>query len=191
MVTTIRKVPSPPLLEADAPGWARRFAERLNTFFKLRHPQAPNESFICVFADLPPAADWTGCLAYTTDGRLWFSNGTAWLQLASVAPPPAPWSGFSGYLLPPGNVVLTLAQLGFFVVANVALTATLPAIATVPAGQGYWFQANAAITLQAAAGNNVYQPSTGLGASRIIGAGKSSWAISDGGATWIMSGTGA
>ena len=163
----------------------------MKTFQNL-FPTQPSRLWSAPPGGLPDPAAWTGALVYGTDGALYLSTGTAWVKVGpTVVPPPTPWRGFSGYLLPPGNVALTLADLGKFVVANVALTLTLPPISTVPAGQGYHVQANGAVTLTAAAGNNVFKPTVGLAGSEVIDPTKSAWVISDGGATWVMSGTGA
>ena len=78
--TLYRRTPTAPLLEADAPLWAHRFAQRLNEFFKLRHPQAPSELLIVKFLDLPPAADWQGAQVYVIDkGKVAVSSGAAWV----------------------------------------------------------------------------------------------------------------
>lgn len=80
VASTVRRIPSPPLLEPGAPQWAVRFAARLNEFFRLRHPQAPSELMIVLFADLPPAADWLGAEVWVSDkGKVGVSNGVAWV----------------------------------------------------------------------------------------------------------------
>lgn len=82
MVNTIRHIPSPPLLEPGAPAWAVRFAERCNQFFKLRHPQAPTEIWLTLAVDLPPAAQWTGCLVSVSDlACIAVSDGTNWRRI--------------------------------------------------------------------------------------------------------------
>lgn len=80
VATTVRRLPTAPLLEPGAPQWAVRFAARLNEFFKLRHPQAPSELFIVDFAGLPPPADWIGAQVWVSDkGKVGVSNGVAWV----------------------------------------------------------------------------------------------------------------
>ena len=75
-----------PLLEPDAPGWAQRFALRLEALFVGRFPKAPVRLQSVLFADLRPAADWTGCIVYVSDkAKVGLSNGTTWTDPAGGA----------------------------------------------------------------------------------------------------------
>lgn len=75
-----------PLLQPDAPSWAQRFAQRLESVFLKKSPTAPVRLWGVVFAELPPAADWTGCLVYVTDkAKAGLSNGTTWTDAAGGA----------------------------------------------------------------------------------------------------------
>lgn len=88
MVTLYARAPSSSaLVEPGAPMWAQRMALKMLTFFKLVHPTAPAEMWRTKQADLPPAADWPGCLAVVVDlDTLAVSDGTDWRRLDFGAP---------------------------------------------------------------------------------------------------------
>lgn len=71
----------PALLEADAPGWARRFALRLQSVFWPVYPTGPMRLWPVKQSNLPPAADWPGCVVFVSDlNKLGLSTGTAWVN---------------------------------------------------------------------------------------------------------------
>lgn len=46
---------------------------------ELQQPQAPTRLWSVAQANLPPAADWTGCLVFVSDtGTIAVSDGTTW-----------------------------------------------------------------------------------------------------------------
>jgi hypothetical protein len=70
-----------PLIEASAPGWAVRYALRVDQAFKNLFPKAPDRLWGVLQADLPDAAKWTGCTVYVSDlQKVGLSNGTTWTQ---------------------------------------------------------------------------------------------------------------
>ena len=102
------------------------------------------------------------------------------------------------FLAPAASAVLTLAQLGALVVYNGALagqTLSLPAVATVPAGYGYWMQnvASVAVTIKANAAEVINQNSVGVGAiasnSFSLGIGESTFLVSNGAAWYEQQGS--
>lgn len=75
----VTPAPPAPLLEPNAPGWATRFAALLPRTFLGLFPSAPVRLWPVLFADLPPAASWTGCMVYVTDkAKVGLSNGATW-----------------------------------------------------------------------------------------------------------------
>lgn len=75
-----------PLIDANAPSWAQRFALRLPNIFKSQQPRSPERLAIVLFAELPPAADWIGCQVFVSDkGKVGLSNGLAWTDPAGGA----------------------------------------------------------------------------------------------------------
>lgn len=72
-----------PLLEPGTPGWAQRFALRLQGWFWPVEPTRPMRLQAIVKAELPPAADWPQCLVYVSDvKKLGVSDGAAWRDSA-------------------------------------------------------------------------------------------------------------
>ena len=59
-----------------------RLKLELETAFEdLARPRQPTGLYACAVADLPPAADWAGCVLRVTDfGVLACSDGTAWIR---------------------------------------------------------------------------------------------------------------
>lgn len=52
----------------------------------LQTPGRPTALYQVAEADLPPAADWTGCILYVTDKeKVGLSNGTDWTDPAGGA----------------------------------------------------------------------------------------------------------
>ena len=79
--------PPAPLLEPGAPPWAQRFALRLEQHFRAAFPSDPVNFWAVDKADLPPAADWRGCLVYVSDQAcLGFSDGVSWQKIALGGP---------------------------------------------------------------------------------------------------------
>ena len=75
-----------PLIDPSAPGWALRFAQNLPSLFKARFPTGPEKLTPFLFANLPTAANWPGCLVWVTDkNKVGFSNGTTWTDPAGGA----------------------------------------------------------------------------------------------------------
>jgi len=88
--------PSALLLEPNAPMWAQRLVLRLVKTFLNLFPTAPVRLWkVPTSADLPDPAAWTGSVAYTADGTVYVSNGTAWLAVGPGASgvPEAPNDG--------------------------------------------------------------------------------------------------
>lgn len=82
MVNLLVRAPSSLLLEPGAPPWAQRFALRISALFKLVNPQAPVAIWPVNKADLPPAADWTGCLVWVPDQVVvGVSDGVNWRRI--------------------------------------------------------------------------------------------------------------
>jgi hypothetical protein len=82
-----RQAPPGVLLEPSAPPWAQRFALRLQSYFVAAHPTAPTEVYAADKADLPPPADWRGCLAVVPDVHaLVVSDGVNWLTVTLGGP---------------------------------------------------------------------------------------------------------
>jgi hypothetical protein len=87
MVNPNRIASTQALVEAGAPTWAQRLALRLPEMFKLKHPLEPVEIWQGAKANLPPAANWIGCMAVVTDQNcLVVSDGTHWLKVAFGGP---------------------------------------------------------------------------------------------------------
>jgi hypothetical protein len=61
------KAPDVSLVEPNAPPWAQRFALRIGQYFQSKFPTAPTRFFYLDKADLPPAADWNGCMVVVVD----------------------------------------------------------------------------------------------------------------------------
>ena len=75
-----------PLIQADAPSWAQRFALSLPNLFKGLSPKSPERLAPFVFTELPPAANWPGCVVYVTDKhKVGLSNGSSWTDPAGGA----------------------------------------------------------------------------------------------------------
>lgn len=63
-----------------AKDWERLHVELERAFDDLNNPQQPKRVFQCATADLPDAADFTGCVLFdTTAGVLKTSNGSSWV----------------------------------------------------------------------------------------------------------------
>lgn len=75
-----------PLLDATAPPWAQMFALRLPNIFKGLSPKSPERLASFTFANLPPAANWPGCVVFVSDkNKVGLSNGTTWTDPAGGA----------------------------------------------------------------------------------------------------------
>jgi hypothetical protein len=61
------KAPDVSLVEPNAPPWAQRFALRIGQYFQSKFPTQPTRFFYCDKVDLPPAADWPGCVVVVVD----------------------------------------------------------------------------------------------------------------------------
>lgn len=86
MVTPLKAAPGA-LLEPDAPSWAQRFALRLRREFAGLRPTQPQPVFICDKADLPPAADWPGCVVLVADQAcLGVADAGVWRKVAFGGP---------------------------------------------------------------------------------------------------------
>lgn len=73
----------PKLVEVGAPDWAQRMAQRLFQVFAPLVPISPVRLPRLVFASLPAAADWPGCLVFVSDkNKVGLSNGTSWTDPA-------------------------------------------------------------------------------------------------------------
>ncbi len=52
----------------------------------LLNPGRPARLWSVAYADLPPAADWAGCIVYVSDkNKVGLSNGTTWTDPAGGA----------------------------------------------------------------------------------------------------------
>lgn len=70
-----------PVLEPDVPQWMQRYALRLEKAFVNLFPKAPVRLWSVTYANLPPAADWPGCIVFVSDkNKVGLSNGSAWTQ---------------------------------------------------------------------------------------------------------------
>lgn len=66
-----------PLIDPTAPAWGRLFALRLQAAFKNASPTGPERLASYAFAQLPPAAEWIGCVVFVSDkNKVGLSNGT-------------------------------------------------------------------------------------------------------------------
>ena len=64
-----------------APPWAMRFALDIEKTFLPLFPSKPVRLVSYLRADLPNAADWTGCIVYVSDlKKIAASDGTNWLD---------------------------------------------------------------------------------------------------------------
>lgn len=69
-----------------APPWAMRFALELEKTFLPLFPSKPVRLVSYLQADLPNAADWTGCIVYVSDiKKIAASDGTTWLNALGAA----------------------------------------------------------------------------------------------------------
>ena len=75
-----------PLVDASAPSFLQQFALRLPNIFKSLSPKSPERLASFAYAQLPPAADWVGCIVYVTDkSKVGLSNGASWTDPAGGA----------------------------------------------------------------------------------------------------------
>lgn len=88
MVTVFQRPASTiALVEPGAPLWAQRMALKMLGFFKLVHPLEPAEMWQSNKVDLPPPADWKGCIVVVPDQAcMAVSDGLAWRKIAFGGP---------------------------------------------------------------------------------------------------------
>ena len=88
MVTSVqRTVPIEALLEPGVPGWAPRMLQKMRRYFQPVFAVQPNHIWQVYKADLPPAADWAGCVVMVVDQDcLAFSVGGAWRKISTAGP---------------------------------------------------------------------------------------------------------
>lgn len=76
----VDRTPSAVLLEPGAPLWAQRLGLRLAKTYLSLFPTAPVRLWSIPSADLPPPADWPGCIVYVSDKlKVGVSTGAAWV----------------------------------------------------------------------------------------------------------------
>jgi hypothetical protein len=86
MVKVAHAFPAP-LVEPAAPPWAQRFALRLEQHFKPLFPAEPINVWAVTKAELPPPADWRGCMVIVSDQAcLAVSDGASWQKIAFGGP---------------------------------------------------------------------------------------------------------
>jgi hypothetical protein len=69
------------IIEPDIPQWMQRYINRVDATYVNAFPKAPVRLWSVTQANLPPAAQWPGCIVYVSDkAKVGLSNGTTWTQ---------------------------------------------------------------------------------------------------------------
>lgn len=75
-----RPSPDPTTLVSGQEGWDANLRDLLDAAFSAPFPLKRYADF----AALPAATSYDHCICSTADGKLWFSNGTAWKEVTLV-----------------------------------------------------------------------------------------------------------